>query len=124
MIFRRKKQESTTSSRRAARIAIRKGSKPTQKYIKRYTVKEWKGFSKDTQQVLSNRYQVILTDYPKKKQVGNKIIRTARKVDNGINIFNNKMQIGDIFWSDFDKVSPLARKNRKYNSLDHLVGNL
>ena len=75
---------------------------PTQKFRKKFTTKQWNKFTDDQKQILSNRYEVILTDHETRKE---KWTRRAKQVnlknfDKGMKKFDEKQKE---FWNEFDK---------------------
>lgn len=73
-----------------------------QNYTKKYTMKEWKRFTPAQQEVLSNRYTVILTDHETKSEKAKRYVKkiTLENVGKGIDKFNSAQ---NKFWKDFDK---------------------
>lgn len=62
----------------------RRYGKTTSKYPKTYTMKQWKRFSPDIQQELTNRYTVTISDY---KTKGQQVKSISGKIYQGISKF-------------------------------------
>ena len=76
--------------------------KPTRRYVKKYTQREWNRFKPAQQEILTSRYTVVLTDHQTRNE---KIKRNAKKVnlknfDKGMKKFSSAQ---NQFWSDWDK---------------------
>lgn len=98
---REEKEKEEFDAARAAQIELVKDS-PKKKIVKKYTQKEWNRFTTSKQQLLSNRYHVILTDHQTK---GEKWKKRAKKInlknfDKGMQVFKEKQ---DEFWREWDK---------------------
>jgi hypothetical protein len=83
-------------------LESRQQSPVTQKYQKKYTMKQWRRFSPAMQQILSNRYDVVLVDHETRNE---KIRRNARKItlknfDKGMKKFDTAQKQ---FWSEWDE---------------------
>lgn len=50
------------------------------RYIKKYTVKEWKRFDIDTQEILCKKYNVFLTDYKTTREKKIAIVKRIGKI--------------------------------------------
>lgn len=119
-----RRNKSTPYSRTAARKQIRYLGKPTQKYTKTYTSKEWKRFSPDVQQVLTNRYTVTLSDHATRKEKIHKLGKSIRKagvtgtltkIDKGITKFDRGMKSFDMGLREIDRTFTPASKRGKYD---------
>lgn len=108
----------------------RRYGKVTSKYPKTYTAKEWKRFSPDIQQELTNRYDVTISDYKTrnqkirgivtKKNVKNtaqKTVKGARRIDRGLRSFDRTISSIDAAFRDFD-----VPKRKGKSTLDRLAG--
>ena len=100
----------------------------TKKYPKSYTIKEWKRFSPDIQQELTNRYNVTISDYKTRGQKAkgiaksfNKknIVKAGRKTNAGVMKFSNTMNSIDRGLREFDRAFP---KQKGKSTLDRLAG--
>lgn len=69
-----------------------------------FTVKEWNRFNWDKQQVLTKKYNVILTDYKTKKERALNLLDKInfKNFNKGISIFNNAIQQ---FGNSMDKIT-------------------
>jgi len=96
------------------------------KYPKHYTVKEWKKFDKvaerengidiTTQEILLQRYDVILTDYRTKKEKLFAILDkvNAKNINKGIDKFNKGM---DQFSKVVGSTQPKKKSKRKKSKI-------
>lgn len=119
-----RRNKTTPYSRRAARKEIRYLGKPTQKYKKTYTTKEWKKFSPHVQQVLSNRYSVTLSDHSTKREKIGKLTKSIRKagvvgniqrIDRGLTRANREFKGFNRGLNVIDQTFTPASKKHKYD---------
>lgn len=119
-----RRNKSTTQSRRAARKEVRVLGKPTQKFVKKFTTKEFKKFSPDAQQILTNRYSVIITDHKTKGEKLKKFGKNVKgitltssldKIDRGAKKFDRGMKSFDMGLREIDRSFTPASKRGKYD---------
>jgi hypothetical protein len=95
------------------------------RYTKHLTVKEWKRFDWDKQELLCKRYKIILTDWQpkwKKRYDTLKKYVNQKNFDKGLDIFNKGVQDFSKQMDDMTKGLGGDPKNNKKN-LDSIWGN-
>lgn len=101
------------------------------RYVKEYTVKEWKKFDKvaerengvdiTMQEVLLKRYDVILTDYKTKKEKIFGIIDkfNAKNINKGIDKFNKGVDQFSKVMGEPKKKTRKSKKKQKIKETDY-----
>lgn len=119
-----RKPKSDRNSRRAAQRQIKGRRGTTIKYPKEYTVKEFKKFSPDVQQVLTNRYAVTLTDHKTKGEKLKKFGKSVKgitltssldKIDRGAKKFDKGMRSFDMGLREIDRTFTKKSSKSKYD---------
>ena len=98
-----------------------KANLPTKHYVKRFTTKAWNKFSEGKKQILTNRYEVILTDHLTRRERVRKNIKGAnlKNFTKNVKRFDEGQKK---FWSKYDKAMSVTFGSSKQSNTEKIFG--